>query len=98
MESVAQAPEPAAKKLGLSDVTWHLLRHSHATMLDGVATPIGTMQALLGHSAPEITRRDLLARDTGRNVAQLKALRGLYLDPSWTQVPFLTLEYQEQVH
>ena len=29
---------------------------SHATMLDGVGTPIGTMQALLGHSAPEITR------------------------------------------
>jgi hypothetical protein len=25
-------------------------------MLDDVGTPIGTMQALLGHSAPEITR------------------------------------------
>ena len=48
--------KPAAKKLGLSGVTWHLLRHGHATMLDVVGTPIGTMQALLGHSAPEITR------------------------------------------
>jgi integrase len=48
--------KPAAKKLGLSGVTWHLLRHSHATMLDVVGTPIRTMQALLGHSAPEITR------------------------------------------
>jgi integrase len=48
--------KPAAKKLGLSGVSWHLLRHSHATMLDVVGTPIRTMQALLGHSAPEITR------------------------------------------
>lgn len=48
--------KPAAKKLGLPGVTWHLLRHSHATMLDIAGTPIGTMQSLLGHSAPEITR------------------------------------------
>ena len=48
--------KPAAKKSGLPGVTWHLLRHSHATMLDIAGTPIGTMQSLLGHSAPEITR------------------------------------------
>ena len=41
--------KPAAKKSGLNGVTWHLLRHSHATMLDSVGTPIGTMQSLLGH-------------------------------------------------
>jgi integrase len=48
--------KPAAKKLGLPGVTWHLLRHSHATMLDSVGTPLGTMQSLLGHSTPEVTR------------------------------------------
>jgi integrase len=48
--------KPAAKKLRLLAVTWHLLRHSHATMLNSVGTLIGTMQSLLGHSTPEITR------------------------------------------
>ncbi|MFI5058829.1 MAG: tyrosine-type recombinase/integrase [Candidatus Acidiferrales bacterium] len=42
--------------MGLPSVTSHLLRHIHATMLDVVGTPIGTRQALLGHSTPEITR------------------------------------------
>ena len=48
--------KPAARRLGISRETWHLLRHGHATMLDGVGTPLGTMQSLLGHSSPEITR------------------------------------------
>jgi integrase len=48
--------KPAAKKLGLSGVAWHLLRHSLATMREVVGTPIGTMQALLGHAPPEIAR------------------------------------------
>jgi integrase len=47
--------KPAAKKMGLH-VTWHLLRHSYATMLDGMGTPVGTMQSLLGHATPKITR------------------------------------------
>jgi integrase len=52
--------KPTAKKLGLPGVTWHLLRHSYATMLDSVGTPIGKMQSLLGHSTPDITRESYL--------------------------------------
>ena len=47
---------PVCNKLGLHGITWHSLRHSHATMLDAVGASLGTVQALLGHSAAEITR------------------------------------------
>lgn len=78
--------KPAAKRAALSGVTWHLLRHSHATMLDGLGTPIGTMQSLLGHSVPEITREIYLhaipeeQRRAMESVERL--LIGPKLDPS----------------
>ena len=78
--------KPAAKKSGLPGVTWHLLRHSHATMLDIVGTPIGTMQSLLGHSAPEITREIYLhaiPEEERRAVESVERLLfGPKLDPS----------------
>jgi hypothetical protein len=36
-------------------VGWHWLRHANATLLGAVGTPLGTVQALLGHSSSEIT-------------------------------------------
>jgi integrase len=77
--------KPVAKKLGLFGVTWHLLRHSHATMLDGVGTPIGTMQSLLGHSAPDITREIYLhaiPEDQRRAVENVERLTWAQSDPS----------------
>jgi integrase len=78
--------KPAAKKLGLVGVTWHLLRHSHATLLDVVGTPIGTMQSLLGHSAPEITRElylHAIPEEQRRAVESVERLvLGPKLDPS----------------
>jgi integrase len=47
---------PACENLGLNGITWHLLRHCNATLLDRVGTPLGTVQALLGHSSAEVTR------------------------------------------
>jgi integrase len=49
--------KPAAKTLGLGNVNWHLPRHSNATLHDSIGTPLGTVQALLGHSSSEITRQ-----------------------------------------
>jgi integrase len=48
--------KPAAMKLEIPSVTWHLLRHGHATMLDSVGTPLCMMQSLLGHCTPDVTR------------------------------------------
>jgi integrase len=48
--------KPVCKALGISGTNWHWLRHANATLLDAVGTPLGTVQALLGHSSSEITR------------------------------------------
>jgi integrase len=48
--------KPACEKVGLTWANWHWLRHAHATMLDAVGAPLGTVQALLRHSSAEITR------------------------------------------
>ena len=48
--------QPACKALGLPQTSWHTLRHSNATFLDAVGALLGTVQALLGHATPEITR------------------------------------------
>ena len=78
--------KPAAKAVGLSNVTWHLLRHSNATLHDSLGTPIGTVQALLGHSSSEITRQVYLhSLPEDRRVAAEKLeayLFGPKLDPS----------------
>src|SRR6266849_1364298 len=77
--------KPAAKVVGLGNVTWHLLRHSNATLHDSLGTPIGTVQALLGHSSSEITRQVYLhSLPEDRRVAAEKLeahLFGPKLDP-----------------
>jgi integrase len=76
----------AAEKLGLPDVTWHLLRHSHATMLDSVGAPLGTMQSLLGHSSPEITREIYLHAIPEEQRRAVENVERLVFGPKWTQV------------
>jgi integrase len=77
---------PSAKALGMPEANWHWFRHAHATLLDSVGAPLGTVQALLGHASPEVTREIYIgsvpenARTAVENVEKL-------IGPKWTQVP-----------
>ena len=78
--------KPVCKALGLIGANWHWLRHAHATLLDSVGTPVGTTQALLGHSSSGITRETYIhsvPADARRAVEDVEKLFG----PKWTQVP-----------
>jgi len=84
---------PACKALGLTGVNWHWLRHANATLLDSVGAPLGTVQALLGHSSSELTRDTYIesipadARKAVEGVETLLGTRGSLIGPKWTQVP-----------
>ena len=68
-------------------MTWHLLRHSNATLHDSLGTPLGTVQALLGHSSSEITRQVYLhSLPEDRRVAAEKLEAHLF-GPKRTQIP-----------
>jgi len=78
--------KPTCKELGLEGVTWHWLRHANATLLDAVGTPLGTVQALLGHSSSEITREIYLHSVPADARAAVEKVDGLLNGPKWTQV------------
>jgi hypothetical protein len=74
------------EKLGLLGITWHSLRHSHATLLDAAGAPLGTVQSLLAHSTSELTREVYLhaiPEDQRRTVASVEAL---LFGPKRTQI------------
>ena len=54
-------------------------------MLDVVGTPIGTMQTLLGHSAPEITREIYLHAIPEEQRRAVESVERLVFGPKWTQ-------------
>ena len=78
--------KPTLKKLGLVGVSWHWLRHANATLLDAVGTPLGTVQALLGHSSSEITREVYLHSIPADARAAVQKVEDLLIGPKWTQV------------
>jgi len=85
--------KPAAKALKLTGVGWHWFRHAHAALLDSTGTPIGTTQALLGHSSSEIARGTYIhsvpadARRAVEDVERLLGTKGSLIGPKWAQVP-----------
>ena len=46
---------PAAKAAGLERVTWHQLRHVHASVLHDIGVPAKIAQQQLGHATVETT-------------------------------------------
>jgi integrase len=46
---------PAAKAAGLERVTWHQLRHVHASVLHDIGVPAKIAQQQLGHASVETT-------------------------------------------
>lgn len=77
---------PTCEKLGLPRITWHGLRHCHATLLDAVGAPLGTVQALLGHASPEITRQIYLHAIPAEQRRAVEEVEKLLVGPKWTQI------------
>ena len=78
--------KPTYKALGLAGLNWHWFRHAHATLLDSVGAPLGTVQALLGHSSSEVTREVYIGsvpENARTAVEEVEKLIG----PKRTQVP-----------
>ncbi len=81
--------KPTAAAVGLTDINWHWLRHANASLHDSVGTPLGTVQALLGHSSSEITREVYLhsvAGDAKQAVAKIEKVLLETNGHKWTQV------------
>jgi integrase len=77
---------PTCERLGIEGVTWHWLRHANATLLDAVGTPLGTVQALLGHSSAEVTREIYLHSVPADARSAVEKVEALLIGPKWTQV------------
>jgi integrase len=77
---------PACEELGLPKITWHSLRHCHATLLDAVGAPLGTVQALLGHASSEVTRQIYLHAIPAEQRRAVEGVERLLIGPKWTQV------------
>lgn len=78
--------KPTCERIGLVGANWHWLRHANATLLDTVGAPLGTVQALLGHSSSEITRDVYLHSVPADGKEAVQKVEDL-IGPKWTQVP-----------
>jgi integrase len=77
---------PTCDRLKIPRIGWHSLRHSNATLLDAVGTPLGTVQSLLGHSSPEITRGIYLHSLPAGAREAVQKVENLLTGPKRTQI------------
>ena len=79
--------DPVCEELKIPRIGWHSLRHSNATLLDAVGTPLGTVQSLLGHSTAEITRGTYIHSLPNGAKEAVQKVEDLLTGPKRTQVP-----------
>src|SRR5262245_15296852 len=68
-----------AASLGIPDVTFHALRHTHASQLIDAGVDIVTISKRLGHAKPDITLRiyaHLFRKDDGKAAAAINTILG----------------------
>jgi integrase len=78
--------DPVCEELKIPNIGWHSLRHSNATLLDAVGTPLGTVQSLLGHSSPEITRGTYIHSLPAGAKEAVQKVEDLLTGPKRTQI------------
>jgi integrase len=74
--NVSPAWASFAEDIGLPDVTFHALRHTHASQLIDAGVDIVTISKRLGHAKPDITLRiyaHLFKKDDGKAAAAINA-------------------------
>ena len=76
-DAVSGAWRDFAARIGMPDVTFHGLRHSHASQLIDAGVDIVTISRRLGHASPDITLRvyaHLFQKDDGKAAAAINAV------------------------
>jgi integrase len=74
--AVSAAWADFAESIGMSDVTFHALRHTHASQLIHEGVDIVTISKRLGHAKPDITLRiyaHLFQKNDGKAAAAINA-------------------------
>ena len=69
-------PGVTAGGMGMPEITFHSLRHCHASQLIDAGVDIVTISKRLGHASPDVTLRvyaHLFRRDDGKAAAAINA-------------------------
>jgi integrase len=75
--AVSTAWSDFADAIGIPDVTFHALRHTHASQLIDAGVDIVTISKRLGHAKPDITLlvyAHLFRKDDGKAAAAINAV------------------------
>jgi integrase len=90
--------KPTAEKLGQKEINWHWLRYATASLLDAAGAPLGTVQTLLGHSSPEVTREHYIHAVASESRGAIDRMQNLLVGPKWTQTQTLAQKGSLLVH